>query len=161
MRHMWVVALMGDDATNERFGKPAYALGVLRRMVPPGRPFEKGEIMDYIESLRAALGKAADRHPLYRNGKPKNGLSAASPVISWRVEKEEELFPGVKELRGVMTFQDRLAASVNNKVVYTNVARLDVEVVQTFICSGGHWYPYEVASPIRQVGVGETENAKG
>ena len=33
-------------------------------------------------------------------------------------------------------------------------AVLEIEVTQSFVCSGGYWYPYELTSPMERLPAG-------
>lgn len=151
MRWLWLTSLMGEDRVGTRFGDIEYALSALRRLMPPSLPFEESKVRDYIEQLRKTLADAADETTQPAKKTPPGGWEEAAPRITLRLLEEKELHPGVKELHASLIFQDRLSRRENKKTIIMVSALLELDIKQSFICSGGYWFPYEICSPIQRV----------
>lgn len=151
MRWLWITSLIGEDRSGKRFGKPEYALATLRRLIPPDLPFDKQKVSEYIADLRKTLGNAADRASNTYRSSSEFKWAEASSTTDLKLREEEELYPGVKELRATLTFKDRLSRSINNETYTVTSGVLEIDITQTFISSGGYWFPYEICSPVQLV----------
>lgn len=155
----WQTALLGDDRVNTRFGKPAYALSTLRRMVPDGVPFDDGKASAYIEGLRKQLSDAADQTTLTAKKTPPGDWNLTSPSITCVITGQTELFPGVQEVEALLTFYDRLSRSVGNQKTETICsAVLEISIVESFVNASGYWFPYELCPVIEAVANQEPQN---
>ncbi|NLF29052.1 MAG: hypothetical protein GX592_14240 [Clostridiales bacterium] len=149
---LWMTSLLGENSVGKRFGKPDYAISTLYRLVPKQRPISGRKIADYIDALRKALSDAADETTIPAKEEPPKTWQETGATKSLTVTGEAELFPGVKELSATICFKDCLSrGDGNNKTVTMVTAVLEIEVTQSFICSGGYWYPYELTSPIERL----------
>ena len=137
----WMVSVLGDDAAGERFGKLPYSLSTMRRLLPEGTGFEAGSFGEYVTALRGAMAKAADETAsALRVG----GWHESGPNKSCRVTEDNELLPNLHELKAVITYNDQLALTNNNKTKYMTSAMLELHVTQYYIRSGKYWFPYDV-----------------
>lgn len=137
----WMVSVLGDDAAGERFGKLPYSLSTMRRLLPEGTGFEAGSFGEYVTALRAAMSAAADETTAeLRVG----GWHESGPNKSCKITEDNELLPNLHELKAVVTYNDQLALTNNNKTKYMTSAMLELHVTQYYIRSGKYWFPYDV-----------------
>lgn len=148
-RWLWMTSLLGEDAVSTRFGKPEYALSTLRRLIPAGVPFSEHKVMQYNGELRKTLADAADETTIPAKEQAPGGWVEAGPIKECTITEEKELHPNVVEIHASILYKDCLSRSTTDNKTYTMVtALLKLEIVQSFICAGGYWFPYEVTSPV-------------
>jgi len=150
---LWMTSLLGENSVGKRFGNPTYAISTLYRLVPKQRPISGRKIADYIDAVRRMLSDAADETTIPAMEEPPKGSWRETGAIkNLTVTNETELYPGVKELSATVSFKDCLGRSDgNNKTITMVTAVLEIEVAQSFVCSGGYWYPYELTSPMERL----------
>ena len=137
----WMVSVLGDDAAGERFGKLPYSLSTMRRLLPEGADFAAGTFEEYVTAFRGALAKAADETAAkLRVG----GWHESGPNKSCKITEDNELLPNLHELKAVITYNDQLALTNNNKTKYMTSAMLELHITQYYIRSGKYWFPYDV-----------------
>lgn len=151
MKWIWITSLVGDDGVGDssRFGKKEYALATMERIIPSGISFSEAELSGYIDQVRSAISHAADENTLKVKAK-QTGWSESYPMKELRLKEEKDLFEGVKQLHAVLTYQDCLSKTVNNKTDRMISAIVEINITQTFICSGGYWFPYEIICPVTE-----------
>ena len=137
----WMVSILGDDAAGERFGKLPYSVSTMRRLLPEGADFDETSYTEYVQLLREAMSKAADETAAsLKTG----GWHESGPNKNCKVIEEKELLPNVYELRAVVTYNDQLALTSNNKTKYMTSAMLELHITQYYIRSGKYWFPYDI-----------------
>ena len=137
----WMTSIMGEDAAGERFGKLPYTVSTMRRLFPDGAGFDVASFEEYVTSLRAAMSDAADETA---SKLKTGGWHETGPNKSCKVTDEKELLPNLHELKAVITYNDQLALTNNNKTRYKTSAMLELHITQYYVRAGKYWFPYDV-----------------
>lgn len=140
MKWMWMVSMMGDDTSGERFGKLVYAESTMKRVMPKEAQFNSDYYGGYVTALRNAMSEAAETKA---EEFKKVGWMQSGPIKSFTVQQETELMPDVKELQAVLTYRDRLTRQSNNKTFYLEAGIIELQITQVFIRAGKYWFPYD------------------
>lgn len=141
----WRKGFLGDNIGRKRFGKMDISLSILRRMVPEGLGFDESRTCQYITGLRQTLGEAADRTSLPASKTPPGDWAESYPNITCVLVKETEILPSVREVEAVLTFYDQLQRTDNwQRTHKLPGAVLEITIVESFVCAGGYWFPYDL-----------------
>lgn len=149
MKWVWMTSIIGEDGVGTRFGKPEYAISTLRRIIPSAVSFPEEGIIAYIKQVRDTIAAAADITTVPTRNAQKD-WNPTGPIKDLSLKDEVEIAPGVKQLHAILSYKDCLSKSGNNNSTLTMVAAdLEIDITQTYICTGGYWFPYEIMSPIQ------------
>jgi len=140
----WVTSVMGDDVSDGKFGKTEYAIATMARMLPVNMPFsEKDEILWLID-FRKALADAADEAG--KQIRSAASLTQSPPQVSFRVDEEKEISPGLAQVSANLTFHDMFSYSTGNNSQTNKIvaATLQIAISQYYIRNGQVWFPYDL-----------------
>ena len=140
MKWMWKVSIMGEDATGARFGKLSYAKETMTRLLPVGTGFHPDQFGGYVMRVREEMNKAAD---VEGEKLKKEGWTQSHPYTELTVSEEREIQPDLHELHATLSFHDKYAQNANNKTVYIVGNQMKLDIIQTFVCAGKYWFPYD------------------
>lgn len=144
----WMTSVLGEDASGSRFGKPAYAMSTMRRLLPKDIAFNTAMFENYLECLHEAMSQAADETAkTYLD----NGWNQSGPNKSFTITSERDLSPNLREVKAVITYNDCVSRSTGNNNTENAVsAVIELHVTQYYIRSGRYWFPYDITPPFER-----------
>jgi len=152
--------IMQNEDVSQLLTEMIADIGLRLRMVVcvSGNTQAMSRLLDaYMPSLVSATCDSPSCMPRTRYD-PGDGGAAQGQLAGNRRDQEldrdkrDGTIPGGKELSDTVSFKDCLSRSDgNNKTITMVTAVLEIEVTQSFVCSGGYWYPYELTSPMERL----------